>query len=69
MEGAQTAGLVHLGAKSVTCIEACAESFIKTMIASLFSISTTFDSVIDDFHNADDLKYGKFDLAFAHGVY
>jgi hypothetical protein len=25
--------------------------------------------VMDDFHNADDLKYGVFDLAFAHGVY
>ena len=25
--------------------------------------------VMDDFHNADGNKYGRFDLAFAHGVY
>ena len=24
---------------------------------------------MDDFHNADAQKYGRFDLAFAHGVY
>ena len=24
---------------------------------------------MDDFHNADAHKYGRFDLAFAHGVY
>lgn len=69
MEGAQTAGLVRLGAKSVTCIEARAESFIKTMSAKYAFGWHNVNLVMDDFHNADDLKYGKFDLAFAHGVY
>jgi hypothetical protein len=69
MEGAQTAGLVRLGAKSVTCIEARAESFIKTMVAKYAFGWDNVNLVMDDFHNADDLKYGKFDLAFAHGVY
>lgn len=69
MDGAQTAGLVNLGAKSVTCIEARAESFIKTMVARYAFRWDNVDIVMDDFHNADNLKYGRFDLAFAHGVY
>lgn len=69
MDGAQTAGLVNLGAKSVTCIEARAESFIKTMVAQYAFRWENVKIVMDDFHNADNLKYGRFDLAFAHGVY
>ena len=69
MEGAQTAGLVNLGARSVTCIEARAESFIKTMVAKYAFRWDNVHLVMDDFHNADNLKYGRFDLAFAHGVY
>lgn len=68
MEGAQTAALVNLGAK-VTCIEARAVSFIKTMIAGYCFNWPNVSLVMDDFHNADAAKYGKFDLAFAHGVY
>ena len=69
MEGAQTAALVNLGAASVTCIEARGVSFIKTMIAQYCSNWRNVTVVMDDFHNADAEKYGKFDLAFAHGVY
>jgi hypothetical protein len=69
MEGAQTAGLVHLGAKSVLGIEARAVSFIKSMIASYCFGWNNVSLVMDDFHNADAPKYGRFDLAFAHGVY
>ena len=69
MEGAQTAGFVNLGAKSVTCIEARAESFIKTMVAKYAFSWDNVHLVMDDFHNADSRKYGRFDLAFAHGVY
>lgn len=69
MEGAQTAGLVHLGAKSVVGIEARATSFIKSMIASYCFGWKNVSIVMDDFHNADAHKYGQFDLAFAHGVY
>ena len=69
MEGAQTAGLVNLGAESVTCIEARAVSFIKTMIAQYSLGWANVRLVMDDFHNADRNKYGAFDLAFAHGVY
>ncbi len=69
MEGAQTAGLIHLGAKSVLGVEARATSFIKSTIASYCFGWKNFSLVMDDFHNADGHKYGRFDLAFAHGVY
>jgi hypothetical protein len=69
MEGAQTAALVNLGAESVTCIEARAVSFIKTMIAKYCCGWDNVTLIMDDFHNANRQKYGKFDLAFAHGVY
>ncbi len=69
MEGAQTAGLVQLGAQSVTAIEARGGSFIKTMIARYCFNWNNVELVMDDFHNADREKYGEFDLAFAHGVY
>lgn len=69
MEGAQTAGLIHLGAKSVLGIEARATSFIKLMIANYCLGWKNVSLVMDDFHNADAEKYGRFDLAFAHGVY
>jgi hypothetical protein len=69
MEGAQTAGLVHLGAQSVTGIEARAVSLIKTMIAKYCFGWDNVTLIMDDFHNTDRQKYGAFDLAFAHGVY
>lgn len=69
MECAQTAGLIHLGAKSVMGIEARAVSFIKSMIACYCFGWKNVSLVMDDFHNADAHKYGRFDLAFAHGVY
>jgi hypothetical protein len=69
MEGAQTAGLLHFGAASVTCVEARAVSLIKTMIAKYCFNWDNVSLVMDDFHNARQAKYGTFDLAFAHGVY
>ncbi len=69
MECAQTAGLVHLGAKSVVSIEARGISFIKSQIACYCFGWKNVSLVMDDFHNADAHKYGRFDLAFAHGVY
>jgi hypothetical protein len=69
MEGAQTAGLVHLGAKSVLGIEARGVSIIKSLIAWYCFGWENVSLVMDDFHNADAEKYGRFDLAFAHGVY
>lgn len=69
MECAQTAGLIHLGVKSVVGIEARAISFIKSMIACYCFGWKNVSLIMDDFHNADADKYGRFDLAFAHGVY
>ena len=69
MEGYQTAGLLHLGAKQVTAIEARAENFIKTLLAQVAFHWENVNLVLDDFHNADATRYGQFDLVFAHGVY
>ena len=68
-EGCQTAGLVHLGAASVTCIEARAENATKTRTLTALLGWSQVRVVMDDFHNADAGKYGRYDLAFAHGVY
>ncbi len=68
-DGCQTAALVHAGARHVTCIEARAENAIKTLVASHALGWENVRIVMDDFHNADALRYGRFDLAFAHGVY
>ncbi len=68
-DGCQTAGLVHLGVKSVTCVEARAENATKTRTALEVFGWDHVRVVMDDFHNADGVKYGRFDLAFCHGVY
>jgi hypothetical protein len=69
LDGYQTAGLVHLGARSVTCIEARAENSIKTSMACFAFNWKHVTVLMDDFHNVDRAKYGEFDLALAHGVY
>ncbi len=68
-DGCQTAGLVHLGAASITCIEARAENATKTRTAVEVFGWNHVQVRMDDFHNADASKYGRYDLAFAHGVY
>jgi hypothetical protein len=69
LDGGQTAGLVKAGARSVTCVEARPENGIKTLLARYAFGWDHVRVVMDDLHNADALKYGRFDLAFAHGVY
>jgi hypothetical protein len=69
MDGYQTAGLVHAGAKKVTCVEARADNIIKTMVACYVFGWSNVGLVMDDFHNVSNLNYGCYDLAFAHGVY
>ena len=68
-DGAQTAGLVHHGVRELVCIEARAENFIKTLIAKEVFGWNNIRIVMDDMHNADVIKYGRFDLAFCHGTY
>jgi hypothetical protein len=69
MDGYQTAGLVEAGAASVTCVEARAENLIKTLVARYVFEWDNVRLIMDDMHNADAARYGRFDLAFAHGVY
>lgn len=68
-DGCQSAGLVNLGVKSLTCIEARAENAIKTMVARFVFGWNNVELIMDDFHNVNSLKYGTYDLAFSHGVY
>jgi hypothetical protein len=67
LDGYQTLGLAHLGA-DVTSIEARAENVMKTR-AALDATGMPGSVHMDDFHNVDATRYGRFDLAFAHGVY
>lgn len=66
-DGCQTIGLTHLGA-DVTTIEARAENVIKTQ-AAFSALGLKVRIRMDDFHNVSSIRYGRFDLAFAHGVY
>lgn len=66
-DGYQSLGLCHLNVK-LTCVDARADNVIKTR-AALNAVGFDARICIDDFHNAHTNKYGRFDLAFAHGVY
>jgi hypothetical protein len=68
-DACQTAGMVNLGVGSLTCIEARPENLTKTRTACEVFGWDNVKVIMDDFHNADALKYGRFDLCFAHGVY
>lgn len=67
-DGYQTLGLAHLGAE-VTCVEARAENVVKTRAAVDAVGVSPVRICMDDFHNVTAQQYGRFDLAFAHGVY
>src|SRR5262245_18242299 len=59
-DGAQTAGLVHHGVRELVCVEARAENFTKTLIAKQVFGWDNVRLVMDDMHNADAVKYGRF---------
>ena len=69
MDGYQTAALRGFGASEIVCIEARPENALKTLAAKAAFGWSNVDVAIDDFHGASAGKYGRFDLAFAHGVY
>jgi len=69
LDGCQTAELVLFGAAQVTCIEARAENVAKTRAMADAFAWPQVRILMDDFHNADATRYGRYDLAFAHGVY
>ena len=69
LDGCQTAAMVKRGAREIACIEARAENALKTLVAAYSMGWGNVGVSMDDFHNADANRYGRFDLAFAHGVY
>ena len=68
-DGCQTAGLVNLGVKSVDCIEVRSENVTKTLAAAAAFNWENVRVIMDDFHDVNSIKYGRYDLVFAHGVY
>ncbi|MGA2230063.1 MAG: class I SAM-dependent methyltransferase [Tepidisphaeraceae bacterium] len=69
LDGFQTAYLVNQGASRVLCVEARAENTLKVMAAKAALGWNAVEVRMDDFHNVDVNSCGRFDLAFAHGVY
>ena len=69
LDGCQTAFLVAHGASNVTCVEARPENVMKLLAARHLMGWRNVDIRQDDFHNVDVANAGRFDLAFAHGVY
>lgn len=68
-DGYQTAALLKLKAKFVTCVEVRAENVLKTATAKHIFNWENVRVLADDFHNVDSQSCGTYDLAFAHGVY
>jgi hypothetical protein len=69
LDGLQTAFLVNHGAAAVTCIEARAENAMKVLVAKQVFDWGNVTLRSDDFHAVSSASTGRFDLAFAHGVY
>ena len=69
LDASQTAFLVHSGASRVVCVEARPENAMKVLAARQAMGWNNVEVRMDDFHNADANSMGRFDLAFAHGVY
>ena len=69
LDGFQTAALHHHGVASITCIEARPENALKVLAARHAFHWQNVDLVVDDFHNTSAELRGRFDVAWAHGVY
>lgn len=68
-DGCQSAGLINLGVQELDCVEVRSENVIKTeAVAKAFNWNN-LNIIMNDFHDVNPDKYGKYDLAFAHGVY
>ena len=69
LDAAMTAALVHLGAKEVTCFEIRPENYIKSALAKDLNRWNNVRLVFDNFHSVNRVKYGRYDVLMAHGVY
>lgn len=68
-EGSQTSGLASFRPRELITIEIRPENMIKSLVASQIAGWKNVRIVMDNFHNVAGDNYGRFDLAYAHGVY
>lgn len=68
-DGCQSAGLINLAVKSLDCVEIRSENITKTLAAANAFNWSNLNIIMNDFHDVNSDRYGKYDLAFAHGVY
>lgn len=69
LDGAQTFSLAMLGAKRVTAVDIRPENAIKVLLGKYIARAENVDVLIANFHSVTGTTAGRFDLAFAHGVY
>ncbi len=67
-DGYHTAAAIHLGAKSIDCVEARSENIIKQTVMKNVMGWDHVNLHMLDFHLADAQRFGRFDVAMAHGV-
>lgn len=69
LDGYQTAGLVHAGAKSVTCVDVRAVNLLKIIAAREAFGWSQVTTLIDDLHNVHGRRHGRYGAVCAHGVH
>lgn len=70
LDGAMTAGLLHLGAAEVTTVDIRMVNALKVLSAAqMFGWPNRVRVVLEDMHMVDASTHGRYDLAVAHGVY
>jgi hypothetical protein len=69
LEGAMTAGLLHLGAAEVCAVEIRMTNLLKLLSAAHSFGWRRLRVVVEDMHMVDASTIGRFDLVVAHGVY
>jgi hypothetical protein len=68
-DGVYTGALVQLGARQITAIEARPENIVKLLAAKFAFGWSQLEIVAENFHAITPDRYGRYDIAFAEGVY
>lgn len=68
-DGNHTGLIVKFGAKSILCVEGRPENVVK-MLAAKFAMGWNHVEIMaNNFHAISEKELGRFDIAYAHGVY
>lgn len=68
-DGNHTGLISKLGAKKILCVEGRPENVIKLLAAKFMMQWDHVEILAENFHAIDVKKHGRFDIAYAHGVY